>query len=317
MQKQKGISTLTGIIIIVAVATILFGGVFAWQYFATKYQNKVVSWKTYTNSIYNYQINYIQGTKIDENKNGQLTLQYKNGTIDICYQGGFDACGNIPGVAGNEIKSINREVRIDSKKYNLIGWIYKGTEYLHLQLPNNLFVSLNISGQPSITENSLVQALSSFKFINTNQTAGWKTYNNYGFSFIYPSEWGTPIDGIGNKGGELDFDNGFSVFYGEIIIGEYKGAAGSEIQTFEGLVNSKSSSSIEKKDIAIAGHKAVELICHTASCPQLGSNVTNEFIISVDQFNNLIFQNSYGDSNSKNVDPEIFKNIISSVKFTK
>ncbi len=33
MQKQKGISTLTGIIIIVAVAVILFGGVFAYQYF--------------------------------------------------------------------------------------------------------------------------------------------------------------------------------------------------------------------------------------------------------------------------------------------
>lgn len=38
MQKQKGISTLVGIIIIIAVAIIAFGGVFAYQYFAIKPQ---------------------------------------------------------------------------------------------------------------------------------------------------------------------------------------------------------------------------------------------------------------------------------------
>jgi len=42
MQKQKGVSTLVGIIIIIAVAAILFGGVFAYQYF-TKPEDKNLS----------------------------------------------------------------------------------------------------------------------------------------------------------------------------------------------------------------------------------------------------------------------------------
>lgn len=39
MQKQKGISTLVGIIIIVAAAVVAIGGVFAYQYFATQKSN--------------------------------------------------------------------------------------------------------------------------------------------------------------------------------------------------------------------------------------------------------------------------------------
>ncbi|OGZ78551.1 MAG: hypothetical protein A2528_03125 [Candidatus Staskawiczbacteria bacterium RIFOXYD2_FULL_37_9] len=39
MQKQKGISSLVGIIIVVVVAVILFGGVFAYQYFVSKTEN--------------------------------------------------------------------------------------------------------------------------------------------------------------------------------------------------------------------------------------------------------------------------------------
>jgi hypothetical protein len=49
MQKEKGISTLTGIIIIVAAAVILFGGVFAWQYFA-KSQTPITNVQPNSNS---------------------------------------------------------------------------------------------------------------------------------------------------------------------------------------------------------------------------------------------------------------------------
>ena len=36
MQKQKGVSTLIGIIIIIVAAIILFGGAFTYQYFVIK-----------------------------------------------------------------------------------------------------------------------------------------------------------------------------------------------------------------------------------------------------------------------------------------
>lgn len=59
MQK---ISTLAGIIIIVAVAVIAFGGVFAYQYF-TKFQTpnsniQTAGWKTYTNTEYGFEMKY-------------------------------------------------------------------------------------------------------------------------------------------------------------------------------------------------------------------------------------------------------------------
>ncbi len=90
--KQKGISTLIGIIIIVAVAVILFGSVFAYQYFAVKFQqnseffvsrpktnqtqnsnteiagpalSEVERWKTYKNDKYNYSFRYPDTDKLD------------------------------------------------------------------------------------------------------------------------------------------------------------------------------------------------------------------------------------------------------------
>jgi len=92
--RQKGISTLVGIIIIIAVAIIAFGGVFAYEYFAKsqtptinvqptpnfqKQQNQnsgTAGWKTYTNTQYGFEIKYsnpaklspiLQGIQIDIN----------------------------------------------------------------------------------------------------------------------------------------------------------------------------------------------------------------------------------------------------------
>jgi len=53
------ISTLTGIIIIIVAIAILFGGVFAYQYFlAKKLTDQIAGWKTYTNSQYGFEIKY-------------------------------------------------------------------------------------------------------------------------------------------------------------------------------------------------------------------------------------------------------------------
>ena len=66
MNKQKGVSTLVGIIIIIVVAVVLFGGVFAYQYFSKSQQNseffgssqkttqtqtQTSGWKTYVDGV--------------------------------------------------------------------------------------------------------------------------------------------------------------------------------------------------------------------------------------------------------------------------
>ena len=61
---MKKISTKSGIIIIVAVAVILFGGVFSYQYFAvntnnqSKLQNQTAGWKTYKNNEYGFEVTF-------------------------------------------------------------------------------------------------------------------------------------------------------------------------------------------------------------------------------------------------------------------
>lgn len=75
MPSQKKISTLVGIIIIIVVAVVIFGGVFAYQYFSTKFQLTVppqqtpasittttpvqtAGWDTYTDSVANITFQY-------------------------------------------------------------------------------------------------------------------------------------------------------------------------------------------------------------------------------------------------------------------
>lgn len=162
MQKK----VLFGIIIIVIVAIIALGGLFAYKYFVPLAQNKIAGWKTYTNTQYEYQINYPTNAKAEQDVGGGITLQYENGVIEICSVG-VGACGNVPGIAGNEIKTITRKVNIDGKTYNIGGWIYEGSEYLHLSLPENMSVSLNIPGKNIDVENNLLKMLSTFKFTTT------------------------------------------------------------------------------------------------------------------------------------------------------
>ena len=80
MKNQKGISTLIGLIIIIAIAVLSFGGVFAYQYFKksqipitndqqnsnVQNQNETAGWKTYTNSEYGFEFKYPKDVNLKE-----------------------------------------------------------------------------------------------------------------------------------------------------------------------------------------------------------------------------------------------------------
>ena len=97
MQKQKGISTLVGVTIIVAIAIIAFGGVFAWKFNNEFYliptsvtTNQTAGWKTYKNEGLGYELKYPQDLTLD---NTTITELFKTTMPDF--------------VDGFEIKSQN------------------------------------------------------------------------------------------------------------------------------------------------------------------------------------------------------------------
>jgi len=101
---NKGISTLTGILIIIAVAVVAFGGVFAYEYFTGKTQpviqtqqsqntnqiqnattqapiNQTAGWQTYTNTQYGFSLQYPNTFQVKQDTNGTYLYQY-NAPID-------------------------------------------------------------------------------------------------------------------------------------------------------------------------------------------------------------------------------------------
>jgi len=180
-ESKKTIPTFVGITTIVIVAVILFGGVFAWQYFATKTQNKTAGlpvqrqqategWKTYTNNTYNYQISYGSDATIEEIGSDSVRIQYQNGHIEICSTS-VGGCG-VPEFS-EELKAVtkaaSKEIIIEGKRYNASGFISnnkeEGIEALYLNLPNNMLVYLVVNIAPNATvERKLLETLSTFKF---------------------------------------------------------------------------------------------------------------------------------------------------------
>ena len=116
MQKQKRISTLSGIIIILAVAVILFGGVFAWQYYSTKNPNipafaksygvakQTAGWKTYTNSEYGFEIKYPDDFVIDSDF-GFQGIHFRSSQNEQDYKKSLIQCNNTahPGVCADMV----------------------------------------------------------------------------------------------------------------------------------------------------------------------------------------------------------------------
>jgi len=223
MAKEKGISTLWGIVIIVVIAIILFGGVFAWQYFTAKSQpgvqspqnqNQTAVWKTYTNTQYGFSFNYPSDWILHSNSNGAsvLTKQHEvhnigslNGsTIDFS----VSAC-NLSDKGCSDFKNdLDMQINANSNggkndlTFTIDGvtgsqWVIGADQYAYngVLVRNGVLYDFGSTPEeytmkyPNIADKQVKAIFDSFKFITpADQTAGWKTYTNtqYGYQIEYP-----------------------------------------------------------------------------------------------------------------------------------
>ncbi|MEK7080650.1 MAG: hypothetical protein AAB925_02380 [Patescibacteria group bacterium] len=192
---QKKVSTLVGTIIIVAVAVILFGGVFAYQYFTTKSQQnslqqnseffalrqktdqtqnlttETAGWKTYRNEKYGFEFNYPKEWHLWE-ANSFLGLviiypndkseQVLNKTISTTDEISFQPVDNLDGIKTQQISigKLQWLYRIMPNDNPLDGGTEKGVEYL-TAMNNNKYMDV-ATGLSN--EEILLKILSTFKF---------------------------------------------------------------------------------------------------------------------------------------------------------
>lgn len=174
MQNQKGISSLVGIIIVIAVAIIAFGGVFAYQYFSTKAQPVVQTqqnptaglpakasategWKTYTNNDYNFQIEYPNNWFAEKNSE-DFAPGYNGPDLVFCppnltyHSSGSTGCMNQP--SGYQSGMIYLFTYDTNTKPNNINYQYLGFN------SGKYYYLFNDNGSKDI----FTQILSTFKF---------------------------------------------------------------------------------------------------------------------------------------------------------
>ena len=190
---MKTISTRLGILIIVAVAIVLFGGVFAYSWYANsksetinpkQIQNsntEIVDWKTYTNNEYGFEIKYPLGGTVLQIKEDELgnKTESPNQCTQISYESSFVYislppynvnCGGTTGIGIDSIK-LSEQINIEGKTYQAEGWkLGPNYESLSFKTDTGLHISYviveGLSSSDYKTSKELnYKMLSTFKFI--------------------------------------------------------------------------------------------------------------------------------------------------------
>ena len=181
MQKEKGISTLVGIVVIIVIAVVAFGGVFAYQYFTAQTQPVV---QTQQNQNIENKASIIEGISIEK---PNLVVKGQNLSKVKIY---FVPTGT--GIDPETASRIENAVKQSDNNGEQV-WTYQYPQDL---LVTNIFAKGfdskdNLIGKVNIPlmTNDLFEAL--YGINTTDQTAGWKTYTNaqYGFEMKYPTNW--------------------------------------------------------------------------------------------------------------------------------
>ncbi len=181
-----GLTTLIGIIIIIAVAVVLFGGVFSYQYYLksqtlnqnakttnspVQSQQATEGWKTYTNTEYGFEFNYPGNWETYE-KPGQVNLGPKDKTFS--YEGMKYSPFRVIFHKGSMQDDINdrlsmscikedKKIEVNSLSFVKLTercpWPYADSLYLDLDAGNYLVLNYDIK-----IYNEVKNIISTFKF---------------------------------------------------------------------------------------------------------------------------------------------------------
>jgi len=201
-KRKKTIPTFIGIAIIVVFALILFGGVFAYQYFFVpeapvvapplQTQDQTAGWKTYINSQYSFEFKYPTDLKVLNDNSGGAYISVWN------------------------ILSENNDVLVGLSLYSKdtvksFGWENRKSDDNQAIVKNSngdmMLITISFDKSDS-TKNVFNGVVKTFKFTTPNQNAGWKTYTNtqLGISLQYPSDFSNNNDlSVSQRGSLLTY----------------------------------------------------------------------------------------------------------------
>jgi hypothetical protein len=224
------VSTPVGVIIIFATAIVLFGGVFAYQYFAkpvslsegqtqqTQTQNiNIQDVKVLSDSAIISSINKLENVQLVKNAKGVYEAKYPQmaGGYNVNlisrgdlngdgYQDAFvwgtwcgASCGSIFTVILNKENGILDTFRVVPEGFVSSSAAQYGVKNIVI---NNGIISMQVeipAYDGLVTNTTLNYKLAGQNLESVNQTAGWKTHTNteYGFEIKYPSnKWRLTID---------------------------------------------------------------------------------------------------------------------------
>lgn len=188
IKLNQGVSAPIAIVIIIVLATILVGGVLAYQYWWAPEtippeiegpKDETADWKVYSNPAVDFTLKYPPDWEIKEE------YQYKSAACQM-----DPSCEGVRYIFLNKVDDPRPANTGESEKFGIVINMPQCTGVQHDDLPGNNWICL--FDEDPLTPKIYENIRDSFQIMD--ETADWKTYRNeeYGFEIKYPE--GTRVE---------------------------------------------------------------------------------------------------------------------------